>query len=204
VFGGYAFVALFGSRAVLLTALHVMDELIKWKSVDTTARNPSYTGAELPAHITSVRLYNLLKSPWALHELGPAGPMLVLPNARTADNEPFAFRDIAAFHVRHPQGLHPVPLATKEPAPGDPVWLAGAMPDGTRTRRAVCVEATPRTFIFRYEEAKEIPKHSSGSAILDKDGAIVGINTGLGRFGEHEFGHANPLSSIRAHLEGAL
>jgi len=81
------------------------------------------------------------------------------------------------------------------------VWLAGAMPDGTLTRRAVCVENTSRTFIFRYDEAKELPKYSSGSAILDRDGAVVGINTGLGRFGGHEFGHANPLSSIRAHLE---
>ena len=130
--------------------------------------------------------------------------MLVLPNARTADDEPFSFRDIAAFRVPHPQGLHPLPLAAKDPEPGDPVWLAAAMLDGTRTRRAVCVEATPRTFIFRYEEAKETPKYSSGSAILNRDGEVVGINTGLGRFGEHEFGHANPLSSIRAHLEGAL
>jgi hypothetical protein len=204
VFGGYAFVVLFGARAILLTALHVMDELIKAKGIDTTARSPRYTGAELPAHVTSVRLYNLLKSPWALHELSPAGPMLVLPDARTADDEPFSHRDIAAFHVPHPRGLHPLPLAGREPEPGDPVWLAGAMPDGTLTRRAVCVEKSSRTFIFRYEEAKELPKYSSGSAILDREGAVVGINTGLGRFEGHEFGHANPLSSIRAHLEAAL
>lgn len=204
VFGGYAFVVLFGSHAILLTALHVMDEFIKWKGIDATARNSGYTGAELPPHITSVRLYNLLKNPWALHELNPAGPMLVLANARTADDEPFSFRDIAAFRVPHPQGLHPIPLASKEPGPGDPVWLAAAMPDGTRTRGAVCVESTPRTFIFRYDEEKEIPKYTSGSAILDKNGEVVGINTGLGCFGGREFGHANPLRSIRAHLEAAL
>jgi len=84
------------------------------------------------------------------------------------------------------------------------VWLAAAMPDGSRTRRGVCVEKTDRTFIFRYDETKEIPKHSSGAPILDRHGEVVGINTGLGRFGDHEFGHANPVSSIRAHLEGAV
>jgi hypothetical protein len=63
---------------------------------------------------------------------------------------------------------------------------------------------TPRSFVFRYEEAKGMPKHTSEAPILDGDGAVVGINTGLGRFAGHEFGHANPLSSIRAHLEGAL
>lgn len=204
VFGGHAFVALYGSQAILLTALHVMDELIKSKGLDATARNTSYTGAELPAHVTAVRLYNLLEKPWALHELGTAGPMLVLPHARTADDEPFSFRDIAAFRVPHQRGLQPIPLATREPKPGDPVWLTGAMPDGTRTRRAVCVEVTARTFIFRYEEAKEVPKYCSGAAILDKDGEVVGINTGLGRFGGHEFGHAVPPSSIRAHLEASL
>jgi hypothetical protein len=204
MFGGYAFVARLDSQAVLLTALHVMDELIKGKGIDATTRNPGYTGAELPAHVTSVRLYNLLKNPWALHLIGSAGPMLVLPHARTAEDEPFSSRDIAAFRVPHPQGLHPIPLATREPKPGDPVWLTGAMPDGTRTRLAVCLETSPRTFIFRYEEAKEVPKYCSGAAILDRHGEVVGINIGLGRFGRHELGHANPLSSIRAHLHGAL
>jgi hypothetical protein len=130
--------------------------------------------------------------------------MLVLPDARTNDDEPFAFRDIAAFRVTPQNSLHALPLAREEPQPGDPIWLAGAMPDGSRTRKAVCVENTARTFIFRYEEAKEMPKHSSGAPLIDRDGAVVGINTGLGRFDEYELGHANPLSSIRAHLEGAL
>ena len=136
-----------------------------------------------------------------LHELGDAGAMLLLPNARTADEEPFAWRDIAAFRVKPQDGLTAVPLAEEEPEPGDPVWLAAAMPDRSRTRRAVCVEKTPRSFIFRYEEAKELPQHSSGAPILDAHGAVVGINTGLGRFAGREFGHANPLSSIRAHLQ---
>jgi hypothetical protein len=66
------------------------------------------------------------------------------------------------------------------------------------------VEKTQRSFVFRYEEAKEIPKYTSGAPILDRRGDVVGINTGIGRISGREFGHANPLSSILAHLEGAL
>ncbi len=200
-FGGYAFIARSGTEAYLLTALHVMDELIKNKKIDTTAANPGYTGNELPTHVSSVRLYDVLKDRWMLHELGDAGAMLLLPNARTADEEPFAWRDIAAFRVKPQDGLTAVPLAEREPEPGDPVWLAAAMPDRSRTRRAVCVEKTQRSFIFRYVESKQLPQHSSGAPILDAQGAVVGINTGLGRFSGREFGHANPLSSIRAHLQ---
>jgi hypothetical protein len=158
----------------------------------------------VPAHVSSVRLYDVLKDRWMLHELGTAGPMLVLPNARTADDEPFSFRDIAAFRIGSQGGLNPGRLAKVEPERGEPVWLASAMPDGSRTLRAVCVEKTPRSCVFRYEEPRAMPKHTSGAPILDRHGAVVGINTGLGHFAGHEFGHANPLNSVRAHLEGAL
>jgi hypothetical protein len=204
VFGGYGFIVHFEDRVLLLTALHVMDELIKNKRIDATARNTRYTGRELPALVASVRLYDVLKDRWILHELGDAGPMLTLPDARTGDDEPFAHRDIAAFLVPAQGMLHPAPLAAEVPEPGEPVWLAASMPDGSRTRRAVCVERTERSFVFRYDEPKEMARHSSGTAIVDRHGAVVGINTGLGRYGGRELGHANPVSSIRRHLAGAL
>jgi hypothetical protein len=204
VFGGYGFIIRFEEQTFLITALHVMDELIKIKGVDTTNRNPRYTGEELPVHVSSVRLYDVLKDPWMLHELGDAGPMLVLPNARTGDDEPYSFRDIAAFRVRSSELLSAVSLAKKEPKPGEPVWLAAATSGRSRTRRAVCVEKTPRSFVFRYEEAKEMPQYTSGAPLLDSCGDVVGINTGSGRFADREFGHANPLSSVLAHLERAL
>ncbi len=58
--------------------------------------------------------------------------MLVLPNARTADDELY-FIEISRYSgLPLSTGLHPLPLAGREPEPGDPVWLAGAMPPTAR------------------------------------------------------------------------
>lgn len=202
-FGGYGFVTQHAGGSVILTALHVMDEIIKHKHIDATARNPHYSGTELPREVTSVRLFDVLDARWMLHPLGEAGPMLVLPDARTGDDEPLAWRDIAAFQVKASDVLTPVKLAAKDPKVGDVLWLAARMMDGSHTRRAVCVEVTPQTLIFRYDDKKVPPPHTSGTAILDGNGEVVGINTGSGRFEDKEFGHANPLGSIRSHLASA-
>ena len=66
------------------------------------------------------------------------------------------------------------------------------------------MEKTPHSFVFRYDESKEMPTRPSGAPILDEDGAVVGINTGFGRLEGHDIGHANPLRSIRLHLGQSL
>lgn len=203
-FAAYGFVIRHAGKSIVLTALHVMDEISKYKHIDTTSSNPHYSGMELPGQITSVCLYDVLDARWMLHPIGEAGPMLVLPNARTGDDEPLAWRDIAAFHVKTPGALTPIKLAGKEPKVGDVLWLAARMTDGSHTRRVVCVEVTSQTLVFRYDDSKTAPTHLSGSAILDGNGEVVGINTGLGRFEGKEFGHANPLGSILSHLTDAL
>ncbi len=205
-FGGHGVVIRFRSQCLLLTALHVMDDVCRSCGIDAGAHNPHYRPEELPSLITSVRLYDVLRPRWMLHPLGEAGKMLVLAHARTADEEPFSSRDIAAFRIDAAGQLAPGRLAETEPQPGDPVWLVVAMPDGRRARRARVIErsTSPDSFIFRYDDAEEMPKYTSGSALLDKHGSVVGINIGLGKLDGREFGHANPLASIRAHLEGAL
>jgi hypothetical protein len=202
-FAAYGFVAEHHGESFILTALHAMDELIKYKRIDTTDRNKRYSGTELPRVVSSVCAYDVLKDRWMLHPLGEGGPMLVLPNARTGDVEPISWRDVAALSVKASGALTPVGLAETEPQLGDPVWLAARMADETRTQRAVCVEVSPLTLVFRFDEVKSAPMHTSGAPILDQSGKVVGINTGRGRFEGREFGHGVPLSSIRAHLATA-
>jgi hypothetical protein len=205
---GYAFVVnLEGSHPpVLLTGLHVMDEMIKKKGIDCTVENKNYTGKELPAVITEVNIYDVFADNWMMAPLGTAGPMLVLPNARIDDEEPYSDRDIAAFWVKDPGDLHPTSLAQQTPSIGDPIWLV-ARPNkdsGKNLLKAVVVEITDRSMVFKYENPGEKPKYTSGAPMINKDGGVVGIIVGGGEFKNQSLGHANHVGNIRKHLSDSL
>ena len=204
-FGGHAFVASPGAgrRPVLLTALHVMDELIRTKGIDCSASNDCYTGRELPTVVTSVNLHDVFSPNWMLAHLGTAGPMRVLPDARLEDPEPVSWRDIAAFDVSDASRLLPVELGEAAPPVGDPVWLAAPCGNGSRSRRAVVVELTGKSFVFRFADLSEGTRYSSGAPLVDRHGRVVGINVGAGCFGGAKFGHGNHVGSVRRHLERA-
>jgi hypothetical protein len=204
--GSYAFAiaADAGQPPLVITALHVLDEVIKSARIDCTAENTSYTGRELPAIVRSVNLYDPFAANWMRAHLGEARPMLAIPGARIDDEEPYCQRDVAAF-VAPGDGLNPARLADAPPAPGDPVWLAvNDRAHGRRTIRAVVVERSPRAMIFRYARGTELPKYSSGAPIVDRRGGVVGINVGAGALGGCRYGHAVHVGSIRAHLASVL
>lgn len=213
-FGGHAFAVRFEGQTLVLTALHVLDELIKKQGIDTTAANSSYSGRELPAVLTKVVLYDLFAANWMLAELGSlegpgqGGPMLVLPDARTGEEEPNSNLDLAAFDASGAAFLRPASLAVEVPAVGEPVWLAAAVPGktsggGARTLAATVVEHTERTLIFRYF-ARDLsgPLYTSGAPLLNAKGEVVGVNVGGGRWDGARVGHANHVASVRRHLGG--
>lgn len=210
--GGYAFLMDIkeygGRRPLLLTALHVMDEMIKKKDIDCTGENENYTGKELPAVITEVGFYDVFAPNWMMAHLGEAGPMLVLPGARTEDEEPYSDRDIAAFYVKpgNTQNINPLPPASQAPVVGDPVWLAARpITDSEQnTFKAVVVEITPRSLVFKFEDPEEKPKYSSGAPILNKNGEVVGIIVGGGEVKGQKLGHANHVDNIRRHIGDAV
>lgn len=202
-FGPYAFVvdSEDGGQPLVLTALHVMDELIKSVGLECTLQNLSYTGEELPGVVTEVGLYDVFAENWMIAELGSARSMLALPEARVGEEEPLSDRDVAAFRVSRSARVTAGRLAAETPRPGDPVWLAFRRPaSNLRTIEAVVVETTDRTFILRFANPDDVAPHSSGAPLLDREGAVVGINVGAGWYGGHRFGHANHVDSIRRHL----
>ena len=206
-FGGYSFVIQVPEtkRWAVLTALHVMDEMIRKKAMDCTLANRGYTGRELPAVITKVNLYDIFAANWMLADLGSAGPMMVMPEARIQEEEPYADLDIAAFWVQPRPGLRAATLAAETPAVGEPVWLVSKHKHGTdRVQKAVVVETTPRTFIYKFESPEEGPRYTSGSPLLNGAGEVVALNVGGGRFRGARLGHANHVANIRRHLSQAI
>ena len=203
VVGGHAFVieSEYDGLPLLLTALHVLDELIKNKRINCTADNFAYTGQELPALITGVTFYDVFAAKWMFAELGSASSMLVLPNARIGDEEPYSQRDIAAFQVDASSTISPAKLATKPPKVGESIWLVASsgQENTERAFEAVVVEHTDQTFIFRFSIPPSV-RYSSGAPLLNFRGEVVGINIGGGTLGNYHLGHGNHITSIRRHL----
>jgi hypothetical protein len=201
-FGAYGFVVASedGGQPLLITALHVMDELIKSKNIDCSPANAAYTGRELPPHVTTVNLYDVYAANWMVSDLGTAGQMLALANARIDFDEPHSQRDIAAFRVAPTAPVKPGRLAKAAPAVGDAIFLAVNSGPASRLTPAVTVEFTDRTLIYRYPAGVKHPPHTSGAPLINHAGEVVGINVGLGNLDGHELGHANHVVSIRRHL----
>lgn len=210
--GGYGFVVHSpipgpkGEQILFITALHVMDEIIKLKKIDSSDRNKNYSGRELPAMITEVSLFNVFSSNWMMNFLANAGPMLVLPNARTEDEEPYSDRDMAAFWVKDKGDLIPAKLAGEQPKKGDVIWQATRSEDGWGMKlfKGVVAEITERSMVFIYEDASEKPKYTSGSPMINVNGEVVGIVVGGGCLKNERLGHANHVGNIRRHLASAL
>jgi len=199
--GPYAFVV-DGPPTFLLTALHVLGGLIQAKGIDCSSTNQTYSGRELPAILTKVNLFDAFAPNWVLSDLGTAGPMLPLPDARIGEEEPFSQRDIAAFRIQQSAKVSPARLAQHPPRVGEPVWLV-AKPEARQLARAiqaVVVEETEKTFVFRYKVLECIPPHSSGAPLIDRQGEVVGINVGAGMLDGHYLGHASHVTTIRQYL----
>jgi hypothetical protein len=190
--------------AVLVTALHVMDELIRKKGLDFRDANRAYTGRELPSVVTQVKLYDVFAKTWILSELGTAGPMWILPNARINDEEPYSGQDIAVFLVSNPQKLSPMQLASQAPDVGEPVWVA-ARASAADARAialpAVVVELTDRSFVFRYARGAPEVAFTSGAPVLNRGGEVVAINVGGGYLDGRRLGHGNQATSIWRHIQ---
>jgi hypothetical protein len=203
-FGSYGFVVIAedGGSPLVLTALHVLDELAKFRGIDCSESNAAYSGRELPHQVTGVQVYDPYAANWILSELGSAGEMLTLPRARICTSEPYSQRDVAAFRVLPASKFQALRVARVIPAVGDPVWLAVNLGRGIAERAspAVVTEITDDTFVFRYAKPATLPPYTSGAPVLNRAGEVVAVNVGGGTLDGYRIGHGTHVVSLRRHF----
>ena len=198
--GPYAFALEAPPWRLVVTALHVLHEL---------AVVAAHVPAGGPCLVDRVELYDVFAPRWMFARVGSAGEMLVLPLAGTDDEEPYCQRDIAAFAVseggqgRHGSPFTHVPLASRRPDVGDPLWLAANTDTSARVRAAVVVESSERALIFRFADSTPTRRATSGAPLIDRHGHVAGINIGGGDLDGRELGHALHADSLRGQLAAA-
>jgi hypothetical protein len=203
--GAYAFAVRSPERPnnpILLTALHVMDQIIKSAGIDCKENNKNSPGDKLAMLINDIQIYNPFVKNWMVAPLGEAGPMIVLPEARLCEEEPYSYRDIAAFKLNGKETCGNCMLANEMPSEGDPVWIFTGVENSwdSKLYGAIITKSDESCMVYEIKSTKGIPKHFSGSPIINKQGEVVGIAIGMGKFEGRTFGHANSVYSIRNHL----
>jgi len=199
IIGSCGFIVQEAGVNLSLTALHVLDELIKIKKIDVNESIKS--SIALTEAVEKIDFYDVTTPNWMLHHLGHANRMLILPEAKLHEEEPNSSNDIAVFQLENLGQLNPGTLAKNIPQVGENIWLAYI--DLSREKKlfsGVVVEVTKDVFIYRLKKSGMIFKGSSGSPILNKFGEIVAIHCGSGRYSGCEFGHGNHVENIRRHI----
>lgn len=188
---GTAFLVEGGGQTYLVTAHHVFGQGgglpvdIAWQ--------------DLPARITGLRC-----QPLAGRRIWAAGAPLAIPGAAAGENED-ALNDIAAFPIAidAPMRGFVLKLAAEPPKPRDTVWLlaslAGGAPPSQMLHRATVAKVTANGgLIFLYDNPNLEIRATSGAAILNGNGEVVGVNFGGGAKNGRVYGFATGLPALRA------
>ena len=126
------------------------------------------------------------------------GPAINIPGAH-AMGTPREFEDIAAFAViGHSPGL---PLAGADVLPGDAVWLLAKVASGheigTLLHRAI-VGRSEGFLAYRFDDQTLGPDQTSGGAVINAAGEVVGLNIGYTRTADGQLvGVGDRLSRLK-------
>jgi hypothetical protein len=188
---GTAFLVEGGGRTYLVTAHHLFGQ-----------------GGGLPADIAwqdlPTKIAGLRCQPFAGRRIWTTGAPLAIPGAAPGENEE-TLNDIAAFPIQidPPMRGFVLKLAAQPPKPRDTVWLLaslmGGAPASQMLHRATVAKVSANGgLIFLYDNPNLEIRATSGAAILNAEGQVVGVNFGGGPKNGRVYGFATGLPALRA------
>lgn len=191
---GTGFLVEGGGKTWIVTAHHVfgqgggMPTDISWQ--------------DLPAKVPTLRC-----QPLNGRRLWTTGAPVAIPGAAPGEHED-TLNDIAAFAIEIDAPMRPfvLKLAAQPPKPRDTVWLlaslAGGAPPSQMLHRATVAKVSPGGgMIFLYDNPNLEIRATSGAAILNGEGQVVGVNFGGGPKNGRIYGFATGLPALRAAID---
>lgn len=114
--------------------------------------------------------------------------------------------DVVAFKAPKSARSMALPLAKKNPAAQDPLWLLGqAGRSPKRLHRVTCQGVHEGALAYIYADGSLRLRATSGAAIVNAKGEVVGINFGGGKDDEGRlWGQATPVEKFRPFVLRAL
>ena len=155
---------------------------------------------ELPAHATRADCV----TPTSARSFA-TGAAIAIAGAHPM-GPPGDYKDIAVFPViGHSPGL---PLATRDVAPGDFVWLLAQPASGRELQSLLHRARVLRTqgfLAYRYDDQTLGADQTSGAAVINAAGEVVGLNLGYTRATNGDLiGVGDRLSALQAVVSALL
>jgi hypothetical protein len=177
-------------RRLAITALHL---------VENTTGGP-------PSGVKRVRFRNAFGAPTG-DVIGSATSFVDLPGA-AAHGQTSSLGDVIAFWAADDSYFPTVSLASKNPAPGESVWLVcpilkGA-PEKLRFHHAVVDSVVEGDLVYWFDNAHLDITDTNGAPVVNSNGEVVGINLGGSLEKGRMSGFANPVERFREGLKQAV
>jgi hypothetical protein len=183
---GHAFIlSMFeGAPLLAVTAHHVMQV------------TPETRWDEVASLVRSARLRNITDGAITV----PLGPVRPISGARRISG-PGSQDDVAAFAVPQAATTQILRLAERAPGIGDTVWVFAATLDGNPATRHPARVTDSGDLGFRYAYLGRMNANwTSGAAVLDRSGRVVGVNVGTVGGGDNVVGLGVGWAALRTHL----
>lgn len=184
---GTAFVVEYNSKHYVVTAHHLFSE--------AGGFSREYSWKELQSLVSTVSVQSLSNE--KIKYL--TGKAIPIKGAKSVSNWS-GKNDIAVFKLNKTP-VKSLKLAATKPKVGESVWLYGLVynrPGDQLLHKAIVVEYNKDWISYQLSDSDLILNGTSGAAILNNSGEVVGINLSSEAQGGKLYGYGNPLSSLKS------